>query len=79
VLPVLGIVINVYIFYKNFFQTFVLHPTSFVTETSITVACFACIVLAVVFTVIGIRRTGRLGRPHGFIEDEPEVIQAAGD
>jgi amino acid transporter len=78
VLPVLGIVINVYIFYKNFFQTFVLHPTSFVTQTSITVACFACIVLAVIFTVIGIRRTGRLGRPHGFIEDEPEVIEAAG-
>ena len=79
VLPVLGIAINIYIFYKNFFQTFVLHPTSFVTETSITVACFAAIVLAVVFTVIGIRRTGRLSRPHGFIEDEPEVVQAAGD
>jgi amino acid transporter len=79
ILPILGIAINVYIFYKNFFQTFVLHPTSFVTQTSITVACFAAIVLAVIFTVIGIRRTGRLGRPHGFIEDEPEVIQAAGD
>jgi hypothetical protein len=35
-------------------------------------------VLAVVFTVLGIRRTGRLGRPHGFVEDEPEVIEAAG-
>ena len=35
-LPLLGIVINIYIFYKNFFQTFVLHPTSFVTQTSIT-------------------------------------------
>jgi putrescine importer len=79
VLPLLGIVINVYIFYKNFFQTFVLHPTSFVLQTSITVVCFACVVLAVVFTVIGIRRTGRLGRPHGFIEDEPAVAQAAGD
>jgi len=39
----------------------------------------ALVLLAVVFTVIGIRRTGRLSRPHGFIEDEPEVIQAAGD
>jgi hypothetical protein len=79
VLPVLGIAINIYIFYKNFFQTFVLNATSFTTQTSITVACVACVVLAVVFTVIGIRRTGRLGRPKGFIEDEPEVIEAAGD
>jgi amino acid transporter len=78
VLPVLGIAINVYIFYKNFFQTFVLHPTSFVLQTSITVACFAALVLALVFTVIGINRTGRLGRPQGFIEDEPAVIEAAG-
>ena len=76
-LPVLGIAINVYIFYKNFFQTFVLNATSFTTQTSITVACFAAIVLAVVFTVLGIRRTGRLDRPHGFIEDEPAVIEAA--
>jgi amino acid transporter len=76
-LPVLGIVINVYIFYKNFFQTFVLHPTSFVTQTSITVACVAALILAVVFTVLGIRRTGRLTRPHGFVEDEPAVLEAA--
>ena len=33
-LPVLGIVINVYIFYKNFFQTFVLHPSSCVSPGS---------------------------------------------
>ena len=79
VLPVIGIAINVYIFYKNFFQTFVLNATSFKLQTSISVACLACVVLAVVFTVLGIRRTGRLGRPKGFIEDEPEVIQAAGD
>ena len=77
-LPVLGIAINVYIFYKNFFQTFVLNATSFTTQTSISVACFAAIILAVVFTVLGIRRTGRLDRPHGFIEDEPAVIEAAG-
>ena len=77
-LPVLGIAINVYIFYKNFFQTFVLNATSFTTQTSISVVCFAAIVLAVVFTVLGIRKTGRLDRPHGFIEDEPAVIEAAG-
>jgi len=78
-LPLLGIAINVYIFYKNFFQTFVLHPTSFVTQTSITVACAAALVLAVIFTVLGIRRTGRLTRPHGFVEDEPAVLEAAGE
>jgi len=43
VLPVLGIAINVYIFYKNFFQTFVLNATSFTTQTSISVACFAAV------------------------------------
>ena len=76
ILPLAGIAINIYIFYKNFFQTFVLHPTSFTLQTSITVACFAAIVFAVVLTVVGIKRTGRLGRPHGFVEDEPEVLAA---
>jgi amino acid transporter len=70
ILPIIGIVINCYIFYKNFFQTFVLNPTSFKYQTSITVACAAAIVLAVVFTVIGIRRTGRLGQPQGFTESD---------
>ena len=78
ILPVLGIAINIYIFYKNFFQTFVLHPTSFTLQISITVACFAAILLAVVLTVVGIKRTGKLGRPHGFVEDEPEVLAAEG-
>jgi amino acid transporter len=76
VLPVLGIVINCYIFYKNFFQTFVLDATSFQLETSISVACGVAVVLAVVFTVIGIRRTGRLGRPQGFVESDPAVDPA---
>jgi hypothetical protein len=35
------------------------------------------VLLAVVFTVIGIRRTGRLGRPHSFIEDETAVEESA--
>jgi amino acid transporter len=76
-LPIIGIAINVYIFYKNFFQTFVLNPTSFQLQTSISVACGLAVLLAVVFTVIGIRRTGRLGRPHSFIEDEPAVEESA--
>jgi amino acid transporter len=79
VLPVLGIAINVYIFYKNFFQTFVLNSTSFQLQTSITVACFAAVVLAVVFTVIGIRRTGRLGQPQGFTESAAAAGEVAAD
>ncbi len=51
VLPVLGIAINCYIFYKNFFQTFVLNATSFQLQTSISVACGLAVLLAVVFTV----------------------------
>jgi amino acid transporter len=63
-LPVLGIIINAYIFYKNFLQTFVFHPTDFKLQTSITVACFALVVFAIVATVIGIRRLGgSLGSP----------------
>ena len=76
VLPVLGIAINCYIFYKNFFQTFVLNATSFQTQTSISVACGLAVVLAVVFTVLGIRRTGRLGQPQGFTETEHEPDEA---
>jgi amino acid transporter len=76
VLPVIGIVINCYIFYKNFFQTFVLNATSFQLQTSISVACGLAVLLAVVFTVLGIRRTGRLGRPHSFVESDPAVDRA---
>ena len=39
----------------------------------------AALVLAVVFTVLGIRRTGRLSRPQGFIEDEHQPGEAARD
>jgi amino acid transporter len=76
VLPVLGIAINCYIFYKNFFQTFVLNATSFQLQTSISVACGLAVLLAVVFTVIGIRRTGRLGKPQGFTETEQQPDEA---
>ena len=58
VLPLLGIGINVYIFYKNFLQTFLIERDDFKTQID-SVSCFAVVVLAAsVFTVIGIRRTG---------------------
>jgi amino acid transporter len=79
VLPIIGIAINCYIFYKNFFQTFVLTATSFQLQTSISVACALALVLALVFTVIGIRRTGRLGKPQGFAEsDDPAAEPVSG-
>jgi amino acid transporter len=75
-LPLLGIIINCYIFYKNFFQTFVLNATSFQLQTSISVACGLAVVLAIVFTVIGIRRTGRLGKPQAFVEADAAPDEA---
>ncbi len=54
VAPALGIVINCYILYKNFLQQFVFHATSFRSETSITVACFALVAAAVIATVAGV-------------------------
>ncbi len=68
VLPVLGIVINCYIFYKNFLKTFLFDATSFKYQTSITTACFALVLAAVVFTWVGIRKTGTAKTPHHFSE-----------
>ena len=68
VLPVLGIAINCYIFYKNFLKTFLFDATSFKYQTSITTACFALVLAAVVFTLVGIRKTGTAKTPHHFSE-----------
>jgi amino acid transporter len=68
VLPVLGIAINCYIFYKNFLKTFLFDATSFKYQTSITTACFALVLAAVVFTWVGIRKTGTAKTPHHFSE-----------
>jgi amino acid transporter len=62
-LPALGIVVNCYILYKNFLQTFVFNPTNFRTQTSITVACFALIALASAVTLIGVRKNSRVLAP----------------
>ena len=79
ILPLIGIAINVYIFYKNFFQTFVLHPTDFKTQTSITVVCFAVLVFAAIATYFGIRRLGgtrALAAPFR-LDESPEANAAA--
>jgi amino acid transporter len=69
-LPVIGIIINVYIFYKNFLKTFLFDATSFKYQTSITTACFALVVLAAIFTWVGIQRTGTKTAPRSFTETE---------
>src|SRR5260221_6692666 len=51
-LPVLRIVINCYIFYKHFFQTFMPHATSLLNQSSISAACRLDLPLASVFTVL---------------------------
>ena len=70
VLPLLGVVINCYIFYKNFLKTFLIDATSFKYQTSITTVCFALVVLAAIFTVVGLQRVGTSGAPRGFTETE---------
>ena len=69
-LPLVGIVINCYIFYKNFLKTFLIDATSFKYQTSITTACFALIVLAAVFTLFGMRKVSTKHAPQGFTETE---------
>jgi amino acid transporter len=55
-LPLLGIVVNCYIFYKNFLQMFVFHATNFRTQTSITLACCGLLAFACATTLIGVRK-----------------------
>ena len=71
VLPLIGIVINCYIFYKNFLKTFLIDATSFKYQTSITTACFALVLLAAVFTWVGMQRsTATRTAPQGFTESD---------
>jgi putrescine importer len=70
VLPLIGIAINCYIFYKNFLKTFLIDATSFKYQTSITTVCFALVVLAAIFAVIGIQRVGTRTAPRAFAETD---------
>jgi putrescine importer len=74
-LPLIGIVINCYIFYKNFLKTFLIDATSFKYQTSITTVCFALVCLALVFTLIGMQRRGTATAPRGFTETD--AVEAA--
>ena len=75
ILPLIGIGINVYIFYKNFLLTFLINATDFKTQSSIFWFGVAVLVIVAVFTVIGIQRTGGVHKPHHF----SEIAEAAGE
>jgi amino acid transporter len=68
VLPLIGIGINVYIFYKNFLLTFLINATDFKTQSSIFWFGVGVLVILLVFTMIGLRRTGGSRQPHLFAE-----------
>ena len=68
ILPLAGIVINVYIFYENFLLTFLINATDFKTQSSIAYFGIAVCVLLAVLTAIGISRTGGARQPHHFSE-----------
>jgi amino acid transporter len=69
VLPVVAIVINAYIFYKNFIKTLLIDATDFTTQSSIPTICFAAAVVAVFLAGAGVARSAQRGRrPHVFSE-----------
>jgi amino acid transporter len=68
VLPLIGIGINVYIFYKNFLLTFLINATDFKTQSSIFWFGVTVLVILLVVTMIGLKRTGGARKPHLFAE-----------
>jgi amino acid transporter len=78
VLPVIGIAINVYIFYKNFLLTYLIHSTDFTTQSSIAYIGFAVLILLVGATFWGLKRTGSTKQPHRFSEIDVEAAEASG-
>jgi amino acid transporter len=75
IVPVIGIILNVYIFYKNFLKTFLLDATDFKTQSSIAYFGFAVLIILVGVTVWGLSRTGSAHEPHHF----SEIAEEAGD
>jgi amino acid transporter len=72
-LPALGIVINGYIFYKNFLLTYLINATDFTTQSSIFYIGLGTLVILVFATAWGISRSGGLRAPHRFSEVEVET------
>jgi hypothetical protein len=73
ILPIVGIVINVYIFYKNFLLGFLINATDFKTQSSIAYFGIAVLIILAVVAVIGVNRTGGAKAPHQFSEIAEEL------
>src|SRR6185503_17089380 len=73
ILPLIGIAINVYVFYKNFLKTYFLDSTDFTTQSSIFWFGCAVLIILVGFTVMGVMRTGGAKQPHRFSEVAEEM------
>jgi len=73
ILPLIGIAINVYVFYKNFLKTYFLDSTDFTTQSSIFWFGCAVLIILVGFTVLGVMRTGGAKQPHRFSEVAEEM------
>jgi amino acid transporter len=73
ILPVVGIAINVYIFYKNFLLGFLINATDFKTQSSIAYFGIAVLIILAVVAVIGVNRTGGAKAPHQFSEIAEEL------
>jgi amino acid transporter len=76
-LPLIGIAINVYIFYKNFLKTYLIDAPNFKAYSSIAAFGFAMCALLAVITLYGIKRTGGVGRPRHFSEIAEEPASPA--
>jgi hypothetical protein len=77
-LPLIGIGINGYIFYKNFLKTYLIDATDFTTQSSIAYIGFAVLGVLIVVTAYGIRRTGGVTAPRHFSEVAEEPAVAGG-
>jgi amino acid transporter len=73
VLPLIGIVINCYIFYKNFLLTYLINATDFTTQSSIAYIGIAVLILLVGVTVWGVSRAGGVKALHRFSEVDAEA------
>jgi amino acid transporter len=73
VLPLIGIGINGYIFYKNFLLTYLIHATDFTTQSSIAYIGIGVLVVLVGVTLWGIARSGGVRAPHHFSEVDAEA------
>ena len=73
ILPLAGIGINVYIFYKNFLKTFLIDAKDFKTQSSIAYFGFAVLIILVGLTYWGLARTGGGRKPHLFSETSEEA------